>query len=242
MKWKLANPLEYPLAMLAGGILLVIGGRFAQVPPGIMIPLSLAFATGGAIVLKTREPERLNLGDPHLEREVMAIKQSALALVKRAEALRQEGSTVLINPNQMDLLIALQYACDRVMELPYKIDEIAQRLGKQESLLSVAELEQQLQQVMAKRQNVASDAGRAKLDRLEETLRQNLELAREGQDSRQIQVASLMQWVTETGGVLQQMQNKIRTIGTDSTQEMEELQELSIQLNSYQENMTMLLS
>ncbi len=242
MKWKLANPLEYPLAMLAGGILLVIGGRFAQVPPGIMIPLSLAFATGGAIVLKTREPERLNLGDPRLEREVMAIKQSALALVKRAEALRQEGSSLLINPNQMDLLIALQYACDRVMELPYKIDEIARRLGKQESLLSVAELEQQLQQLYAKRQTVTSAAAQAQLDRLEAILRQNLELAREGQDSRQIQVANLMQWVTESAGILQEMQNKIRRISTDNTQDIQELEELSSQLTSYQENVTMLMS
>lgn len=242
MKWKLANPLEYPLAVLAGGVLLIIGGRFAEVPPALMVPLSLAFATGGAIVLKSREPERLKLGDPLLEREIMQIKQSALALVKRAEALRQEASNLLINADQMDLLISVQYACDRVVELPYKIDEIALRLGKNESLLSIAELEQQIQQLALKRQSVTSAAGRARLDRLLDTLRQNLELAREGQDSRQIQLASLIQMVTESGGLLQQMQNKIRTIGTNSAIAIDELQELSNQLNSYQENVTMILT
>ncbi len=242
MKWKLANPLEYPVAVLAGGILLILGGRFGRVPPTLMVPIALAFSTGGAIVLKTREPERLNLGDPRLEQEIMAIKQSALMLVKRAETLRQEASSLLVNANQMDLLIAVQYACDRVAELPSKIDEIARRLGKNESLLSVAELERQLQQIAHKRQSLSSEAGRAKLDRLEEILHHNLELAREGQDSRQIEIANLMQWVTESGGLLQQMQNKIRRIGTDSSSEIEELKELSNQLNSYQENMTMLMS
>lgn len=241
MKWKFANPLEYPLAMLSAGLLLIIGGRFAQIPPLVMVPIALTFATGGAVILRSREPERLNLGDPLLEQEVMEIKRSALGLVQRAETMRREASSLLVSAEQMDLLIAVEYACDRVMELPLKIEEIARRLGNNESLLSVAELERQIQQVAAKRQNITSNAGRAKLARLEETLRQNLELAREGQDSRQIQLANLMQWVTESGGVLQQMQNKIRSIGTDSTEKMAELQELSSQLNSYQENMTMLL-
>lgn len=38
------------------------------------------------------------------------------------------------------------------------------------------------------------------------------------------------------------MQNKIRTIGTNSAIAIDELQELSNQLNSYQENVTMILT
>ncbi|MCS6960204.1 MAG: hypothetical protein RMK91_09155 [Pseudanabaenaceae cyanobacterium SKYGB_i_bin29] len=242
MRWKLANPLEYPLVVLAAGILLVLGGRFGRIPPVVMIPIAALVATGGAGFLKAREPERLNLGDPKLEQEVMAIKRSAVALVQRAESMRREAATLLTEPDQIDLLVAIQAACDRVMELPYKIDEIARRLGKNEVMLSVAEIEEQLRQVIAKQNTVTSEAGRAKLASLERTLRHNLELAREGQDSRQIQIANLMEWVTESGGLLQKMQNKIRTIGTKSTSELLELRELSDQLNSCQENVTMLMN
>lgn len=242
MQWKLANPLAYPLAVLVAGILLVLGGRFGRIPPWVMIPIAAVVATGGAGFLKAREPERLNLGDPKLEEEVLTIKRSALNLVQRAEALRREAATILTEPDQIELLVAIQEACDRVMELPYKIDEIARRLGRNEVMLSVAEIEAQLRQVIAKQNTVASEAGRLKLANLERTLRHNLELAREGQDSRQIQIANLMEWVTESAGLLQRMQNKIRAIGAQGRAELLELQELSEQLNSCQENVTMLIN
>lgn len=240
MKFKPTNPLNYPLAVLAGGIVMIIGGRFAQIPPALMIPIGVILATGGAVVLRSREPERLNLGDAVLEQEILQVKQSALALTSRAEALRQEAARILIEPNQMDLLIAVQFACDRTVELPSRIDEIGRRMGGNQALLSVTDLERQLQQVMEKRRNLTSEAGRAQLYKVEESLRQNLEIAKEGQDSRQIQVANLIQWVTESGGILQQMQNKMRSMSSIS--EMNELQELSTQLNTYQESVDLLIS
>ena len=66
---KLVNPLYHPLAVLAGGITLIIGVRLIQVPSIIAIPTAAAIATGLSIPLSQKEARTINIDNPALVRE-----------------------------------------------------------------------------------------------------------------------------------------------------------------------------
>lgn len=238
---KFANPLNYPLAVLAGGIILVAGVRLANVPSVVIVPLSAAIATAGAAFLKAQEPERLNLDNPELERELLSVKQQARALADKANDLRTEASRLLTNSLQMELLTSVQFACDRASELPAKIDELARRLQGSDSLLSVAELERQLSAVDARRQTSTAGVAKDQLNQLSSSLERNIQLAQAGQDARQAQVVSLSRLILDSGGVLQSMQNQLRGINLADAEATTELQTLSDELKLFQENVDLLV-
>ena len=238
---KLANPLNYPLAVLIGGIILFVGVRLVKLPSIVMLPTSVAIAFAGASVQKSREPERLNLGNPALERELESVKQQANKLAQKAENLRAEAEKLLTSSTQIGLLSAVQYACDRALELPAKIDQLARRLYGSDSLLSVSELQQQLGEVQTKQQR-SSGIARQQLNQLSESLQRNLRLARQGQDARQAQVISLSTLITDSAGVLQQLQNRLRTSDLNNSEQIQELRSLSEELSSFQENVDLLVA
>ncbi|MGK7917541.1 MAG: hypothetical protein AB4038_18685 [Prochloraceae cyanobacterium] len=238
---KLANPLHYPLAVLAGGIVLVVGVRFLQLYSWIMLPVAGAIATGGATALKAKESQQLNLGNPTLERELRSVKQQAQLLVEKAETLRSESEKMLTSSAQIELLTAVQYACNRALELPGKIDRLANRLHGSDSLLSVNDLQQQLAEVNAKL-GKSSGLARQQLQQLAGSLENNIRLAREGQDARQAQIISLSTMVINSAGALQQLQNRLRTSDLNDSTEIQELLLLSKELKSMQENVDLLIS
>ncbi len=55
MKLTLTNPLYYPIAVLAGGVILVAGVRFIGLPNFVALPAAAVVATGGAAVMKSKE-------------------------------------------------------------------------------------------------------------------------------------------------------------------------------------------
>ena len=80
----LANPLNYPLAVLFGVIILVLGVRVANAPSLLMLPLAAGIATAGAAVLKARQPQGAcvnknewicNIHQAHLDREFTQISR-----------------------------------------------------------------------------------------------------------------------------------------------------------------------
>ena len=238
---KLANPLYYPMAVLAGAITLVAGVRVAQLPSVVMLPTAAAIASVGASLLKSREPETFNLDNPELEQELQSVRTSAKVLADKANALRLEAAQLLTDAFQMELLASVQYACDRAGELPAKIDQLARRLQGGDSLLSVSDLQQQMALVQEKLRSSTGVAG-VHLTKLAESLRRNIQLARQGQDARQAQVVSLSTLIQDSAGVLQELQNKLRNFDlTDSAQTME-LRSLSDELSSFQENVDLLVS
>ncbi|MGK7873009.1 MAG: hypothetical protein AB4426_06775 [Xenococcaceae cyanobacterium] len=238
---KLANPLHYPLAVLAGGIVLFVSVRFVKLPSMVMLPVAAAIATAGAAVLKSKESETLNLDNPALERELQSVQQQAKLLAEKAETLRTESEKMLTSSTQLELLTAVQYACNRAGELPAKIDRLSHRLHGSDSLLSVEELDQQLAEVQAKQRN-SSGVARQKLNQLAESLQRNIRLAQQGEDARQAQVISLSTLIIDSAGVLQQLQNRLRTSNLSDSEEIRELQSLSDELSSIQENVDLLVS
>lgn len=238
---KLVNPLYYPLAVLAGAITLFGGVRLANLPSAIILPLAAMIATGGAVVLKSQEPERLNLDNPELERELKSVRQRAKDLADNANALRLEASQLITDSLQLELLTDVQYACDRASELPAKIDQLTRRLQGSNSLLSVSDLQQQLSDVQSKL-NSSSGVARDQLSKLAESLERNIQLARAGEDARQAQVVSLSTVILDSAGVLQELQNKLRTADLSNSNETMELKSLSDEFKLFQENVDLLVS
>ena len=138
---KLVNPLDHPLAVLAGGIVLIGGVRIAKLPSLVMVPLSVGVATAGAAVIapqaqQTPAPKRRS---PELEKELTNLLAQARKLAQKANSLKAEAQGLLTQSLQMELLGTLQYACDRTTELPQKIEAMTQRLQGDDSILSVQE-------------------------------------------------------------------------------------------------------
>ncbi len=234
---KLANPIYYPLAVLIGGISLVVGVRLLAIPNLIVIPTAAVITAAGATFLKSQQPDPEKL----LEQELEAIKSQARAVALSAETLRNEANQMLTNGEfQLELLVTVQSACDRAIELPEKIAALARRLPASNSLLSVEELQQQLQQVNNQLQS-SSGATRQQLVQLANSLNRNLELARRGQDTRQAQIINLQAIIQDSAGALQQLQNKLRTADLNNSEAIQELRDLSDQLNGYQESAQLLL-
>lgn len=238
---KLANPLYYPLAVLVGAGVLVVGVRVAGLPSAVMVPVAVVVATGGAILRKGPVPESLGLGDPELERQLLVVHQQARNLANKTSLFRLEATRLLTDAAQMDLLVAIQYSCDRAGELPDKIDQLTRRLQGSDSLLSANELKQQLSEVESRLSNSFGIA-HEQLVRLAERLQQNLQLVQQGQDVRQAQVSNLAMLVTDTAGVLQELQNKLRTANFADTSQTLELRSLSDELSGFQENVDLLVS
>ncbi|MEB3358255.1 MAG: hypothetical protein VKK04_16135 [Synechococcales bacterium] len=236
---KLANPLYYPVPVLIGAIALVVGVRMARLPSVVVVPVSVAIATAGAAFRKGQEPERYELNNPALEQELQSVRQQAVMVANQANALRDEATKLLTEAHQMELLGTVQYACDRASELPGNIDQMARRLGGADSLLSVSDLKSQLQGVEAR---LASSTGAARTQwaELANTLQRNIQLAQEGRDARQAQVASLSNLILNAAGVLQQLQNKLRTADLTDTAQALEVRSLSDEFNSVQENLSLL--
>ena len=238
---KLANPLQYPLAVLAGGIFLVGGVRLARLPNVVAIPGAVAIAAGGAAVLKSREPDTVELDNKAVNREFQQVRQQAVDLGTRADELNEEATKLLTASDQIELLGVVQYACDRTQELPQKIDQLALRMEGNDALLSVDDLEKQLKQAETKVRN-SKGVAQEQWGKLANSLKRNIALAKQGEDARQAQLANLSTLIAESGGVLQQLQNKLRTADLTSSVAADELRELSDEFKGFQENVDVLIT
>ena len=206
----------------------------------IMLPAAAAIASGIAIPLSQKEANKINIDNPALAKEIQSVQQQAKLLINKAEDLRKESKQVLTSSTQLELFTAVEYACDRTQELPGKINQLAQRLQGSDSLLSPTELKKQLAEVKAKQRN-SSGVAKQQLQQLATSLENNLKLAQQGQDARQAQVLSLNTLVIESAGVLQQLQNRLRTSNLNNSEEINELKELSEELKSMQESVDLLI-
>ncbi|MGD1952584.1 MAG: hypothetical protein ACFB14_23505 [Leptolyngbyaceae cyanobacterium] len=238
---KLANPLQYPLAVLAGGIFLIGGARLVRLPVFVAIPGAVIIAAAVSAVLKSREPDKVELTNKVINREFQQVRQQAVALGALADELNAEATKLLTDSDQIELLGVVQYACDRTQELPQKIDQLALRLEGKDALLSVDELQHQLKQAEVKVRN-SKGIAQEQWGKLANSLKRNISLAQQGEDARQAQLANLSTLIAESGGVLQQLQNKLRTADLTSSVAAAELRELSDEFKGFQENVDVLIT
>jgi predicted RNase H-like nuclease (RuvC/YqgF family) len=246
MPFSLVNPLYYWPAILVSAVILVVGVRWLGHPPWLMLLVAAAFAELGALLLHGlhgQHPNRTRIvisQNRDLNREFQLARQQARDLAKSAEALRQEASQLLSRPEQLELLAGVQFSCDRAMELPQKLEALARRLQGSNSILSVNELQEQRQRVREKLLD-ARGLARDQLEQLLASLERNIQLADQGEDARQAQVLSLSTVISDAAGVLQQIQNKLRSTDLVNRTERDELRTLSDALAMTQENLDLLV-
>ena len=238
---KLANPLQYPLAVLAGGIFLVGGVRLGRLPAVVAVPGAVAIAAAGAAVLKSQAPDTIELTNKAVNREFQQVRQQAVDLGTRADELNEEATNLLTASDQIELLGVVQYACDRTQQLPQKIDQLALRMEGNDALLSIDDLERQLKQAEVKVRN-SKGVAQEQWGKLANSLKRNIALAKQGEDARQAQLANLSTLIAESGGVLQQLQNKLRTADLTSSVAADELRDLSDEFKGFQENVDVLIA
>lgn len=236
----LANPLNYPASVLAGGIVLFTGVRLASLPNPVVIPGAVGAAIAASTILKSRRGEILEL-EPELANQLNAIREMAVEIANQSNDLRSLAAKRLTGSWQMDLLVAIQLSCDRALELPSKIDIFRRHhLQGSDSLISVGQLQAQLAEV---RQKLESSSGATKrhLALLEDSLERHLKLAQDGKDIRLAQIFNLSTSVHNSAGVLQQLQNLLQTASWSDSDRQGELQTLNDELNALQENFDLLI-
>ncbi|MEM9949575.1 MAG: hypothetical protein AAF810_26385, partial [Cyanobacteria bacterium P01_D01_bin.36] len=237
---KLANPFYYPLSMLAGGVFLVAGARLVRLPSVVAIPGAGAIALTTATLLKSRDPQTIELENPALSRELQSVRLQAQKLSETAQLLESEATKLLTDVAYIDLLGTVQYVCDRIQDIPNKIDLLARKMQSKGALLSVDDTKKQLTNVNTKLKN-SSGVAKEQWQTLAQQLEQNIALVQQGDDAREAQVAQLSTLIARSGGVLQELQNKLRTADLSSEMETETLKELSNELKGFQENVEVLL-
>lgn len=237
---KVANPFYYPVAMLAGGVCLVAGARLVRSPNIITIPAAGAIALTTATVLKSRDPETIELENPALSRELQTVRLQGQKLSDTAQLLKGEATKLLADVADVDLLGTVQYVCDRIQDMPAKIDRLAHKMQGKESLLSVEETEKQLAGVKDKLKN-SSGVAKTQWQTLAQQLAQNIALVQQGEDAREAQLAQLSTFIAQSGGVLQQLQNKLQTADLTSEMDAQALKTMGDDLKGFQDNVEVLL-
>jgi hypothetical protein len=238
---KVANPLHYPLAVLAGGVMLFLGVRVARLPSLLVVPTAMALAGVGAVIRHHQEPA-LPLGvSPHWEQVLRHTRQQTLDLTRQAAELHKEAQQVLLETDQIELLGLVGYTCDRTQELPNKIEQLTHRLQGRDSLLSVADLERQLVDVQEKQRH-SSGIAQEQWNKLADSLERNIQLAKQGSDTRAAQVASLSTLILDAAGLLQQLQIKLRTNDIKNSAVAAEIRTLSDEFSQVQDNISVFIA
>jgi hypothetical protein len=237
---KLVNPLYYPVAVLVGGLTLFVGVRLGHLSSLVMIPVASGVAVAGASFLKSREGEVLELDNPALEREILTVKSSALALANQANAMRLEVQKLLTDAFHLELLTTVLMSCDRAAELPGKIDMLVFKLHNTNSLLSIEALQQQLKEVKKKLPST-SGAPQRHLNQLAKSLKRNIKLAQEGEDSRLARIINIATLIQNFAGVLQKLQTKLRTSDLSDAAKINALQLIADELSSLAENLDLVV-
>lgn len=238
MRW--VNPLYSPLSVLLGCIVLGVGVRVIKAPSIAVVPIAVIASalTAGAFASKASSSDPVI--NPALAQELSSIRQQAQTLARKAQAIEAEAKQLLESSAFVDLFGTVQYACERTSELPAKIDRLAQRLQGDDSILSVTELQKQLQEVQSKL-SASTGVAQVQLLRLTESLQANIQLAQQGQDARQAQVASLSTLILDSARVLQTLQNQLRTLDLTDAAQTADLQSLGNELKAFQENLDLLV-
>jgi hypothetical protein len=232
MSLKVANPLFYPVSMLAGGVVLVVGARGLNITAPVIIPIALAVSALGASALKSREPDLEEIARQKLEAELQSLTIAGQTVAAKAEGLRLEAAQRLGELADLEILTSVQFACDRAAEIPFKITQLSQRVNRDQSLvLSMDNLQAQLQTARS-RQQVSSGLARQQFDQLVQSLERNIQLAQDGQSTSAAQIASIQTFVQNSAGLLQEFQNELRLTDLDNPQHLQKLKRLSENLSN----------
>lgn len=241
MKW--VNPLSQPLAV-AGGALVLLGGVLVLAQPLWVMALAsmlVAFGISNLMVEFKKPPPALPPTPINFTPEQQALLEHARDLARRSSRLEKEAEVLLANTEQLELFGAIRVACALAQELPTHIETALLQMGDGTSLLAEEPLLAKLREVDGRIVN-SSGVAREQWLRLQTRLRENLELAREGKSAQEAQTAQLTGMIVEAEGVLQSLQNRIRSANLADANESLELRNLCDELSGVQETLSAMVS
>lgn len=230
---KLVNPLYYPLSVLAGVVVMVVGTRVLSGSKLVVIPVALGVMGLGATVQKSQE-----WANPALVKPLQVAKQHALFVAEKAALIRQEAATRLSGLDQIDVLAGIQASCERFKELPQRVDQFSRHLRETTALLPLEHLQEQLQEVK-ERQRHALGSTQEHLGRMAESLERAVAQVQQGEDSGQAQVANLTVALLDATAILQTLQNALRV---NTPEALETLGSVQQEMLALQETIDLVLT
>lgn len=223
---RLTAPLQYSIAILAGGIVLVGGTRSGKIPNSVLFPSVAIVTVVTAIGLKAIEPDPEKLAREEIDRELRNLKVSGQELALRAGFVRQEAGQILSREVEYKKLFArIEKTCEPFADLVPVIEEFGRRIPRKTAGSCRAELKKELHSARAL---VSSSQGiaRQQTEELVTALEKNLELAKTGNSLTVAKLLQLQAIVQDATELLQDVQNKVRRIhrrGGDRVAEIGEL-------------------
>lgn len=206
------NPLDDPLAMAVGALLLVLLVRLGQLPLALGLLVGV-IATLGIAALRARHRPRSRferLHDQRLEAGIDTALARATELAQQAGTLRQEALVRFTDPGHLEALGTVQLCCDRLAALPERLRERRPLLDSGGGVLLPAE---NLAGRLAKEEQALRQESEGPLlqerRRLVEQLRRNLEAARLGMDEREARLLALATRLEAIDGGLHQLRRQI---------------------------------
>ena len=191
------NPLHHPAAMAIAGAVLVTSVRVFMVSWWLALPLALL--AGFTIAHQRREST-----PPSLSRR-------SLQLAQAARHLAYESSQRLSRAEDLGRLSAVQLCCQRVMELPPRLNALqADPAATERSLLSADNLEKRLRH---EQRQLLHDRGTAlgrQRQRLVQQLERNLRLAQQGVAAGRLWAMAMAELLEGVAGDLQTLQVNLR--------------------------------
>lgn len=238
---KLTNPFDYPIAILVGGIVLVAGVRLLKTPNLVILPTAAIVATATAMYCKSREPDPEKAAQREVERELTNLKASGRSVAEKAEAVRREAGQLLgHDADYLDLLVRIEETCSPIAEIPTRIEALGERLSRNNSVLSLAELDADLRSAQELLAN-ATGIARQQAGELVESLERNRELAGTGASVNLAKLLNLRVILQNTAGILQELQNQMRLLNRPDLDRVREVEELCERLQSAQNNLDILI-
>ena len=201
----MVNPLDDPIAVAVAGAVLVLLARFTPIGAGwallVALPLALALAA-----LRARPRGR----DRRVAAEIDSAEDRSRELAIQADQVRREALARFQDPGHLEPLGLVQLCCDRLRDLPGRI-EARRRLLESGAgqLLPVEALEQRLQREQAAWREESSSTLRLERQRLVDQLRRNLDAARCGLDERQARLLALSTALERIDGGLRHLQGQV---------------------------------
>lgn len=238
---RLVNPLNYPLAILAGagtllgGVLVFHWEALPMTAAGLVVS-----GVAASLIQQLRErPARSSPAQIALEPDLQDVLTQAEGLAIRAQGLHEEASQRLSSPEQLELLGAILYACDRAEELPGQLRPVLESMQTGETVFSAKELQAQLREAEA-RVSKSRGASRESAQKLVSRLRQNLAMVEQGATVREARISELATAVAEAAGVLLSLQTRLREGNLKGSEEAQELKRLTEDFQLVQKSVVVL--
>ncbi len=222
---RLLAPLDHPGLVAAGGAVLVVAVRIAQLP----LPLGLLLGVGVTLTLtewrrrlRGREHRRRHL---RLDTRLEAIDARCDQLALQAAELSRQAARTLAGEQQLERLTEVQMLCDRLGTLPAWTERHAEALEAGRGVpMPLQPLRAQLRdEERAQRREPAGPLREAR-QRLVAQLQANLAAAEQGLDEREARVLSLATGLERLAGDLQRLQGLLEGLNSTETASIPRLQ------------------